>query len=269
MNAARSYFERLATGLSLRGSRRLPIEEVIEKKQFYIVYQPVVDLKDGSIFAHEALARSASEHFNGPVDLFAAAVQAELCGRLGRHLRQMAVEGGAAFPLFVNINPNEFSEGWLVRPDDPIFWHEHPLYLEITESVPISHFQLCHSVLREIRQKGIMLAVDDLGAGFSNLKYIADLSPEVVKLDRELIAGLERGSRQFRLVKNIVQLCVDLGSRCVAEGIETVGELDCVLECGVHFGQGYLLARPNTPAPSVDWPGLVAQVEAYRARGLK
>ncbi len=65
--------------------------------------------------------------------------------------------------------------------------------VEITESVPIKYFSQCHWVLAEIRQKGISLAIDDLGAGFSNLKYISDLQPEIVKLDRELIVGCVPG----------------------------------------------------------------------------
>jgi EAL domain-containing protein (putative c-di-GMP-specific phosphodiesterase class I) len=263
-----AYLEKLATGLTDRhaAGAKSPIEETIEQKLVYIVFQPIVDLRTGKTFAQEGLARSATPHFQGPLDLFAAAVKESLCGRLGRILRQMAVDGAPEWPLFVNVNPNEFSEGWLVQPDDPIFWHEQPLYLEITESVPISHFAMCHGVLQEIRSKGIALAVDDLGAGFSNLKYIADLSPEVVKLDRELVAGLTPGSRQFRLVQHIVAMCQDLGARVVAEGIETIAELDAVIAAGAHFGQGYLLARPNTPAPAVDWPTIMAELAKFRGR---
>jgi EAL domain-containing protein (putative c-di-GMP-specific phosphodiesterase class I) len=64
------------------------------------------------------------------------------------------VQHAPPYPLFVNIHPNEFDEGWLVQPDDPIFRHEHGVYLEITESVPLSHFSLCHSVLTEMRNRG-------------------------------------------------------------------------------------------------------------------
>src|SRR5690606_19909865 len=136
----------------------------------------------------------------------------------------------------------------------PIFWHNEEVYLEITESVPIHFFEQCHSVLAEARSKGVKLAVDDLGAGFSNLKYIADLAPDVVKLDRELIAGVSVGTRQHRLMRSLVRLCEDMGARVVAEGIETVEELRAVMEAGVHYGQGYLLARPGFPLPEFTWP---------------
>ena len=133
----------------------------------------------------------------------------------------MAVESCPNHALFINIHPQELDEGWLVQPDDPIFAHYHPVFLEITESVPLSHFSLCHSMLREIRSKGVHLAIDDLGAGYSNLKYIADLNPEIVKLDRGLIAGLHEDKRRQKLVSHMVALCENLGAKVVAEGVGT------------------------------------------------
>jgi EAL domain-containing protein (putative c-di-GMP-specific phosphodiesterase class I) len=185
--------------------------------------------------------------------LLEAAIANEFMGELGRGLRALAVEACPNTPLFLNINPAEFDEGWLVRPDDAIFRHDHAVYVEITESVPLSHYRFCHSLLAEIRGKGIGVAIDDLGAGYSNFKYIADLSPEIVKLDRELIAGLTCDGRLYKLVRSLVRLCEDMGSLVVAEGIETDDELTAVLTAGVHFGQGYLLARPAFPVPEVDW----------------
>ena len=102
---------------------------------------------------------------------------------------------------------------------------DQPIYLEVTESVPLSHFSYCHSVLREIRGKGVSLAVDDLGAGYSNLKYIVDLKPEIVKLDRTLIADLADDRRAQVLVRHIVKLCQELGALVVAEGIEQETEM--------------------------------------------
>jgi len=142
----------------------------------------------------------------------------------------------------------------LVRPDDPIFLHPKPVYLEVTESVPLSYFEQCHSVLAELRKKGNFLAVDDLGAGYSNLKYIADLEPEVVKIDRELVAGIRVGDRHFRLLRSIVDLCKQMDARVVAEGIETLEELAAAREAGADYAQGYLFARPEFPPPPVVWP---------------
>src|SRR5688572_28403904 len=195
-----------------------------------MVFQPIVDLRTRLTFAYEALVRPSSPLFKDPPSLFRAAVAENCVGELGRVLRQMSITLCPNFPLFLNVHPNELGEGWLVRPDDPVFTHGEEVYVEITESVPLSHFELCGSMLREMRSKGgVYLVVDDLGAGYSNLKYIVDLEPAVVKLDRELIAGLERDSRLHKLVRNMVKLCTDLGAHVVAEGIETVNELDAVL----------------------------------------
>jgi len=240
------------------------IRRLLDTRDLKVVYQPVVDLKTKKIFAYEALVRSKSADFESPMSLFAAAVQHTCTGELGRIIREMAIEGCPTHPLFLNIHPAELNEKFVVQPNDPIFQHSEDVYLEITEGVPLSHFRLCQSILAEVRGRGVYLVVDDLGAGYSNLRYIADLHPRVVKLDRDLIAGLKKGTRMFKLVSAIVVLCRDLDALVVAEGIETVEELDAVQEAGAHFGQGYLLARPAFPPPPISWP-----TNAGRARAEK
>ncbi len=235
-----------------RTRRPSQVPNVLASGHVRVVYQPIVDLQSGKIFAHEALLRSDSPHFEGPPALFNAAIRCQCSGALGRIIREIATANCPDFPLFLNIHPNEFDESWLVQPDDPIFTHGHSVFLEITESVPLSHFALCHSVLREIRSKGVSIAIDDLGAGYSNLKYIADLTPEIVKLDRGLVANVHRDRRLQILVRHIVQLCNDLGAKVVGEGIETADELAAVRDAGAHYGQGYFLARPSFPAPTLS-----------------
>lgn len=229
----------------------MELRELIHSDSLKVVFQPLLALGSHRVFAYEALVRTPGTPFKDPPSLFKAAIEAGRVGELGRAIRRRAVEGCPDFPLFLNVHPSEFDDGWLVRPDDPLFQHEHDVYLEITESVPLSHFTLCNSVLKEVRGKGINLAVDDLGAGYSNLKYIADLSPEVVKLDRELVTNLAGERRLQRLVSSIVRLCADLGARVVAEGIETEDELSAVRDTGADFGQGYFIARPHFPPPPV------------------
>ena len=227
-------------------------EEPIATGELYIAMQPIVDLQRQRVFAHEALLRSAAAGFTSPLPILQEAVRQGAMGTLGRHLRELSLKACPTTPLFINVHPSEFDHGWLVRPDDPIFSHDHAVYLEITESVPLSHYRWCQSVLKEIRSKGVLLAVDDLGAGYSNLKYIADLAPEIVKLDRELIAGLVPGSRTHKLIKHIVELCAELGATIIAEGIETRGELEAVAEAGIRFVQGFLIARPAYPLPPIN-----------------
>ena len=234
------------------------IRRLIDAKNCFCVFQPLVDLRTQKVFAYESLARTKSPDFEGPMQMFAAAVAEGLTGELGRLLRAQSLEGCPTHPLFLNIHPAELNEKWVVQPDDPIFNHSEDVYLEITEAVPLSHFRLCKDMLAEVRGRGVHLVVDDLGAGYSNLKYIADLHPRVVKLDRDLIAGLAKDTRLFKLVSAIVRLCTELDSKVVAEGIETETELEAVIAAGARYGQGYLLARPAFPPPQVTWPANVS-----------
>jgi EAL domain-containing protein (putative c-di-GMP-specific phosphodiesterase class I) len=219
-----------------------------------VAFQPILDLRSLGVFAYEALLRPNDPRFNGPLPLLDHAIANNCMGELGRLIRQLATAGCPNHPLFLNVHPNEFEDGWLLRPDDPIFSHDLPVYIEITEAVPVTHSKYCQRSLAEIRGKGVRLAVDDLGAGYSNLKYIADLSPEIVKLDRNLTAGIDTDTRLFKLVRAVVRLCEDLGADVISEGIETEGELAAVIRAGVHYGQGYLIARPAEipPQPQIS-----------------
>ncbi len=231
------------------------MEAAITAEDLDVVFQPIVDLYDGSMFSAEALVRCKVPQFRLPPVLFEHAVANNYCGRLGRAIREVTFSRCPGLPVFVNIHPIELSERWLVRPDDPIFSHDTDVFLEITESVPFSHYSLCVTVLREVRLRGqLHLVIDDLGSGFSSLKRISDLQPRVVKIDMGLVAGLDRNPRQQKLVESIVQLCINLGAEVVAEGIETIDELKAVIDTGAHYGQGFLLARPAYPIPAINWP---------------
>jgi len=220
-----------------------------------MVFQPIVDLETGVLFAHEALVRCKLPQYASPPLLFLAAEKERACGHLGRVIRQQTFERCQDTALFVNVHPEELSQRWLVRPDDPIFFHEREVYLEITESAAFTHFDLCMSVLKDVcARAGVHLVVDDYGAGHSNLARILDLNPKVVKLDGVLIRGIDKDPRRQMMVRHMVALCTDLGAKVVAECIETVEELKAVADQGVHFGQGYVLARPAFPPPEINFP---------------
>lgn len=220
-----------------------------------MVFQPIVRLDRNEIHAYEALVRCSVAEYSDPTVLFQHAVDTGCAGRLGRLVREIAVPLGSGRPLFVNVHPHELHEGWLVRPDDPIFGHDDEICIELSESVPMTHFDLCRGVLDEVRARGgVRLAIDDLGAAYSNLKRIVDLEPTIVKLDRALIADLDAHRRQRQLVTRLVKLCAELGADIVAEGVETTGEQRALADSGVTLAQGYLFARPGFPLPSVTWP---------------
>ncbi|MET0795306.1 MAG: EAL domain-containing protein, partial [Polyangiaceae bacterium] len=131
-----------------------------------VVFQPIVDLSNGSTFAHEALTRCKWPEFKNPMKLFERAQEERCCGSLGRKVREVAFARCTDAPLFVNLHPHELDEGWLVRPDDPLFFHDRAVYLEITESAAFNYFSLCVNVLKEIcSRSGAFLVVDDFGAG--------------------------------------------------------------------------------------------------------
>lgn len=265
----------LAKVLDLAGAARSSeepkevIHRVIDQCLLNMVFQPIVDLREGKIFSYEALCRSRVPQFETPPAMIDAAIAVGRVGELGRLQRSLASKNCADWPIFMNISPNEFDEPWLVRPDDAIHLHRQPVYLEITESVPLVFFEQCHSVLAELRRKGAHLAIDDLGAGYSNLKYIADLAPDIVKLDRDLVAGCTMDGSQFELLRSIAKLCHEVNARVVAEGVETAEELEAVSSAGIDLCQGFFLGRPNVTPSELTWPAsdMVAS-DALKARQL-
>jgi EAL domain-containing protein (putative c-di-GMP-specific phosphodiesterase class I) len=226
----------------------------VSRSDLSCVYQPIVDLSSGRAFAYEVLARCRVPGLTNPAVLFKRAAAERFCGLLGRTLRRIGSERCEGVPLFLNVHPAELSDRFVIQLDDPMYSHDHDVFVEITESVPFSHYDLCSSMLREMRDRGgVHLVVDDLGAGYSNLRRIADLEPAIVKLDRELVTNLHQNRRQRILVQAVVRMCVDLGARVVAEGLETWDEVRAVRDCGCHFGQGYALGRPGPTAAEPIW----------------
>ena len=235
-------------------ARREPLRS-LRPDEVRMVYQPIVDLRTGQSYAVEALARCKRPGLEQPLLLIERALQEDGIGRLGRVLREATFADCAGERIFVNIHPDELTSRWLVRPDDPICFHDHEVFLEITESAALDYYDVCMSVLHEIcHRTGARLVIDDLGAGYSNLERVADLVPAVVKIDRALVTRLHTDRRRQAIVRHLVRLCEELDATVVAEGIETVEELQATRDCGAHFGQGYLLARPAFPIPDVHWP---------------
>lgn len=232
-----------------------PIDRVMALGEYGVAYQPIFDVATGRVFANEALLRPL-ESFANPIAMIDAAVEGRRMGELGREIRKLAVGGHPDGALFLNAHPHELDEPWLVQPDDPIFAHSQEVYLEITEGTPFRHAKVSRGAVREIARRGVNIVIDDLGAGYSNLRYIADLEPKIVKLDRDLMLGIEDSSRIVGLIRGLVRTCEDLGAKVVAEGVETAAQLERLREARVHYVQGYLLGRPSavtvTARPNVD-----------------
>jgi EAL domain-containing protein (putative c-di-GMP-specific phosphodiesterase class I) len=219
-----------------------------------VYYQPIVRVSNGELFAYEALVRCKYDAFRSPLALFGQAEREHCCGRLGRLIREVAFSKVTGTPLFVNLHPSELGERWLVRPDDPIGFHDTDVYLEITETAAFESPDLTMRVLRDVCSRvNAKLVVDDLGAGHSDIFRVLDLEPDVVKLDRNLVAGLDQDLAKRQRLDYFVDLCTELGSVVVVEGVETEDELKAVHDTGAPYVQGYLIARPSFPPPDISY----------------
>ena len=175
---------------------------------------------------------------------------AERLGRihdLGRTVRAAVARAVADAPpdvlLFVNVHGLELTDEELFDPDAALSPHASRVVLEITERIGLDDVATPARVAM-LRRLGYEIAIDDLGAGYAALGALATLEPEVIKLDMSLIRGVDEHPTKRRVVGAIGTLCRELGSRVVAEGVETVAERDAVVDAGVELIQGFLLAKP-------------------------
>ena len=109
-----------------------------------------------------------------------------------------------------------------------------------------------HTAIAPLRERGVRLAVDDMGAGYSGLRQITTVQPSYLKLDRSLVSGIDRDGDRAALVKALVGYAEHVGSLLVAEGIEHAEELAALIELGVPLAQGFYLGRPAAPWPDVQ-----------------
>ncbi|HET9517965.1 MAG TPA: EAL domain-containing protein, partial [Actinoplanes sp.] len=120
------------------------------------------------------------------------------------------------------------------------------IVIEITEHARVGSYADLQAVLTPLRERGVRIAVDDTGAGYSSLTHVLQLRPSVIKIDRSLITDIANDAARRSLVTALVLLALDLGASVTGEGIETASELQTLGVLGVDAGQGYLLARPST-----------------------
>jgi len=235
---------------------------VLEPGGVRAVYQPVVDLRGGGIFAWEALARGpVGSTFENPAMLFGFAEENNLVFPLERACRAAALKGfgnpGAGRKLFLNVHPRtlvdpQFNPGETVRLLDSLGLEPHDVVLEITERHSTKDFSLFHRTLDHYRGEGYKVAVDDVGTGYSGLWSIAEIRPDFIKLDMSLVRGIDANPVKRALIETFLTFADKVGCKVVAEGIETSTELTSLVAMGVHYGQGYFLARPAAPRPELN-----------------
>jgi EAL domain-containing protein (putative c-di-GMP-specific phosphodiesterase class I) len=230
-------------------------------------FQPIVAAADTSrVFGHEALLRGvdAEERPVAPGELIAAAREADLLFQLDLAARQSAIREasrhGLAGRIFINFTPNAiYNPAYCLRstvaaveqadiaPERVIF--------EVIESERVHDLGHLERILHVYRRAGFRIALDDLGAGYSSLALMSRLRPDFVKLDMELIRGVDRDPYKAVIAEELLALARKLGISSVAEGVESPGELAWLREHGADHVQGYLIARPAA-VPATALPRL-------------
>lgn len=208
-----------------------------------VVLQPIVDLATRAVVGFEALARfreGSPEEWLGRasqvglrVDLELAALRAALPS-----LRSLPEE---AF-LAVNLSPGVLTAA-PVRAELASTPLER-LVVETTEHAPVEDYEALREALAGLRARGLRLAVDDAGAGFASLRHVLRLEPDIIKVDRSLIAGIERDRAARALASALIAFASEMGQLVIAEGIESESALAALVALGVTHGQGYAIARP-------------------------
>jgi EAL domain-containing protein (putative c-di-GMP-specific phosphodiesterase class I) len=226
-----------------------------------MAFQPIIDIHSREVFAHEALVRGGAGESAG-----------SLLGRLNQDnlyafdqsCRVTALEWAARLQLPGKVSIN-FMPNAVYKPETCIRAtleaaerFKFPLsriIFEVTEQEQVLDIDHLTGILRAYRKQGFMTAIDDFGAGYAGLNLLADFQPDLIKLDMQLIRGIDRDTVRQILVETTLQMCRKLNIRVIAEGVETLEEFKTLREMGIGLFQGYLLAKPGFQSlPAIHFP---------------
>jgi EAL domain-containing protein (putative c-di-GMP-specific phosphodiesterase class I) len=222
------------------------VRQVLDRDDIDIEFQPVFDLADCSIVSLEALARFWTEPMRPPSAWFAEATEVGLGVELELAAIRSALERLNDFPpdvdIALNVSPTtaldrRFCELLLDVADRVV--------IEITEHAQVDDYEQLRRALAPLRQRGARVAIDDVGAGFANLRHILRLAPDLVKLDLSLTQEISRDPAREALATSLVGFAEGVGASIVAEGISSDEDLAVLRALGVAYGQGFYLARPS------------------------
>lgn len=242
----------MPTSPALLTQQEAILDQLLGPDQIRIAYHSIHELKAGNaVVGNEALMRGPrGVPYESPPLAFAMAATLDQLERLDCHcIRLAALHADPSLMLFINVHPRT-----LVRHRD--FWgllgdlassagrKEETIVFEIVEHSPANESEL-PSALRELRQLGFKIAVDDLGEGMSGLRRIVEVEPEYMKIDRFFVADVDRDRKRRSMVSAIARIGEDLGISVIAEGIERPEELRVLQDLGVGFGQGWYWGKPE------------------------
>ncbi|MBI0536767.1 EAL domain-containing protein [Roseomonas sp. KE2513] len=231
---------------------------------FTMAFQPVVDLQEGRIDTHEALVR-------GPKGESAASILGQVTEAnvyaFDQACRVRAIEMAAQLGLGGDLNIN-FMPRAVYEPRacirmtlDAALRTGFPtdrLTFEFTENEHIAEEAHILSIMQEYRRHGFRIALDDFGTGYSGLSRLANLRPDIIKLDRALVVDCDRDRVRLEILRSMVAMGRGIGVKVVAEGVERLGEVEALRSVGVRFMQGYFFARPIfegvATLAGINWP---------------
>ena len=244
--------------------RRIPVApgmQAAADPAFSFAFLPIVDTAERKVFSYEALIRGIG---NEPASAVLKQVAYANRHRFDQGGRAIAIELAVRLGIDCHLNLNFLPRSLHNLPGSILHTLEaadrcglarQRIILEVTESEVIDNPVEFDRFIEEYRSLGLKVAIDDFGAGYSGLNLLADFQPDQIKLDMNLVRGIEsRGPRQA-IVRAIAQACRDLGIEVIAEGVETEEEYRWFADQGVRLYQGYLFARPAFESfPAVHYP---------------
>ena len=224
---------------------------------FTMAFQPIVDLTTGRVFAYEALVRGTDGQSAGEV---LGQIEPDMIYKFDQACRVKAIElAGRLFDpeaetrLSINFMPNAVYEPKAcirasLAAARRVGFDPGRLMFEFTENEPMRDIAHVRRIVESYHAQGFTTAIDDFGAGYAGLGLLADLRPDLLKLDMALIRGIDASTSRQTIVASVVDMARQLGVTCIAEGIETADELATLSQLGIRLCQGYYLARPATEA---------------------
>lgn len=225
------------------------IREAVGRGDPRILFQPICRLSDGKVRGVEALSRFSSEPSRSPDLWFKDAAEAGLAESLELIAIRKAIAAASVLPpdvsLSLNVSPAVAIGGRLaeaIETFDPM-----RTIVEVTEHDMIPDYQALIDALAPIRDRGVRIAIDDAGAGYSSLRHVLMLRPDIIKFDISITRGVDSDPMRRALAAALAEFARHTGTTIVAEGIETPAELEVLRSLGVEKGQGYLFGKPMEP----------------------
>ena len=239
--------------------RAAMLDKILLEETVTTVFEPIVRLATNEVIGYEALSRGpAGTGLETPFALFATAELADREYELDSLCRRRALANARGIDaeqlLFLNILPTciqdpDFQSARVRETLAALGLGPRNLVLEISERQAISNFPIFREAIDHFSGLGFRIALDDTGAGFSSLEAALELQPDFLKIDMSLVRSIEESPEKQEVLRGLQSLSAKMGSRVIAEGIETAQELAAIVALGIECGQGFYLGR-GSAAPS-------------------